>query len=390
MRFADVTLSAGPTAMAASTLAAMAAPMCYHYDPAFVEQYRRTEEKVGRVMRAGRADALLLHGEAVLGLEAAWRAAVRPGMHCLNLVSGVFGKGMGDWLRSGGAVVHEVATDYDDAIDPGEVERALREHPQVELVAVVYSETPSGTINPVWDIGPLAKRHGAVTLVDCVSAVGGMPFEADEWQLDICVAGAQKCLAGPPGISLLTVSQDGWELIARNPQAPRASYLSLLDWKEQWLGEGRFPFTPSIAEVRGVDAACDLVLAEGIEAAVARHTLAAASARAGALAMGLSLWPRHEEIMSTCVTAVRLPEGSSDAVVQRHAVERYGVMLSGGHGAGSLMRIGHMGEMTRSLYPLTGLAALGRTLFDLGVKLDVGAGLEAALQVLSAALQPAD
>ena len=145
-----------------------------------------------KVMKAESAEALIMHGEAVLGLEAAWRATVRPGMHVLNLVSGVFGKGMGDWLRMSQGVVHEIVVGYDDAIDPAAVEEYLDAHPEIELVCVVYSETPSGILNPVDKIGPICRAHGAVTIVDCVSAVGGMPFEADGWQLDICVAGARN------------------------------------------------------------------------------------------------------------------------------------------------------------------------------------------------------
>jgi pyridoxamine--pyruvate transaminase len=363
----------------------MGSPMCYHYDPAFLEQYRRTEAKAAKVMRAEKADTLLMHGEAILGLEAAWRAVVRPGMHCLNLVSGVFGKGMGDWLRMSDGVVHELAVSYDDAIDPAAVEQALKEHPETELVAVVYSETPSGTLNPVDQIGPIAKAHGAITIVDCVSAVGGMPFEADAWQLDVCVAGAQKCLSGPPGITLMSVSQDAWDVIAKNPGAPRWSYMSMLDWKEQWLQSGHFPFTPSIAEVRGLEAVCDALLAEGHEASFKRHAIAARACRAGARAMGLELWPRRDEIMSTCVTAIKLPSDLTDAQVRSHVIERYGVMVSGAHGAGNLIRLGHMGKTARSMYPIAGLAALGHGLRDLGMKVDVGTGLEAALDIVAAA-----
>ena len=382
-RIADITLSAGPTPIEAPTLAAMGAPMPYHYDPAFLEEYRAIEEAVGRTMHAGDCDVVLLQGEAVLGLEAAWRALVRPGMSCLNLVSGPFGKGMGAWLRAGGATVHQVEVDYRDAVRAEQVEEAHERYPEVELLALVHSETPCGTLNPAEQIGPLARSRGVVTLVDCVSSVAGMPFQADGWQLDVCVAGAQKCLAGPPGISMLTVSPQAWDLIARNPEAPRGSYLSLLDWKERWIDGGHFPFTPSISDVRGLGAACRAFLEEGEEAAFARHQLAAGCCREGARAMGLELWPVRDEVMSTCVTAVKLPDGLDDLTVRQHIRERYGVMLSGGHGAGRLMRIGHMGAMARSLYPLAGLAALGRGLADLGADVRVGEGLERALAIMS-------
>ena len=102
--------------------------------------------------------------------------------------------------------------------------------------------------------------------------------------------------------------------------------------------------------------------------------------------MGLELWPRSEEVTAACVTAITVPNGLSDAQVRDHCRERYGVMISAGQGAGNLVRIGHMGPSARSLFPVVGLAALGRTLADLGVPTKVGDGVEAALEVLS---QPA-
>ena len=381
MKPADFTISAGPTTVWPEVLAAMGRPVMYHYDPAFLEIFARTVEKAARVFQT-QEDVILFQGEAVGALEAAGRACVRPGMAVLNLRSGVFGKGMGEWLRQWGATVHEVSVPFDDAVSVEAVEEALSDHPDVELVAVVHSETPSGTLNPVAEIGPLARAHGAVTLVDCVSSLGGMPFAADEWQLDMCVAGAQKCLSGPTGITPLTVSSRAWELIEKNSSAPRWSYLSLLDWRESYLRRGRFPFTPSISDVFGLEACLDVVLAEGLGGSIAQHTVAARACRAGARAMGLRLWPRSEAVMSTCTTAIALPDGLNDSHVREHVRSRYGVQISAGHGAGNLVRIGHMGVTARSLYPVVGLAALARGLVDLGVQLDVGAGLETALEHL--------
>jgi pyridoxamine---pyruvate transaminase len=378
------TLSAGPTMAPPEVLAAQSAPITYHYDPAFLEAFRRTERKVAELFRT-KQDILLMQGEAVLGLEAAARSLVRPDMPVLNLVSGVFGKGMGYWLTGFGAQLHELEVGYDDAVDPEDVERFLADHPEIELVTVVHCETPSGTLNPVAEIGPIAKRHGALTLVDCVSSLGGMPIWPDEWQLDVCVAGPQKCLAGPPGMSLMTVSEDAWKSIQDNPAAPRASFLSMLDWKEQWRESGKFPFTPSVVDVHGVEAACDVILAEGLEASFERHSRAAAACRAGANAMEIDLWPASEEICAPCVTALAVPEGLTDTQVRDHCRERYGVMVSGGQGAGNLVRIGHMGPAAESLYPVVGLAAIGRTLLDLGAPVKLGDGLEAALHALSEA-----
>jgi pyridoxamine--pyruvate transaminase len=182
------------------------------------------------------------------------------------------------------------------------------------------------------------------------------------------------------------VSEAAWERIRANPAAPRASFLSMLDWKEQWLEGEKFPFTPSVSDVHGVEAACDELLEEGLEASIERHERSAAACWAGVRAMGLELWPRSEEIAAACVTAIAVPNGLTDKQVRDHCRGHYGVMISGGQGAGNLVRLGHMGPSARSLYPVVGLAALGRTLADLGVAVKTGDGVEAALDVLS---QPA-
>jgi pyridoxamine--pyruvate transaminase len=184
----------------------------------------------------------------------------------------------------------------------------------------------------------------------------------------------------------MTVSEAAWERIRANPAAPRASFLSMLDWKEQWLEGGKFPYTPSVVDVHGVEAACDELLEEGLAASIARHELAARACRAGAQAMGLELWPRSEAIAAACVTAIAVPNGLTDVQVRDHCRERYGVMTSGGQGAGNLVRIGHMGVSARSLYPVVGLAAIGRTLTDLGATVSVGVGVEAAMEVLAGEL----
>jgi pyridoxamine--pyruvate transaminase len=382
MRDPDFTLSAGPTMAYPEVLAAQGRQITYHYDPAFIELFRRTEQKVAEIFLT-QNDVLLMQGEAVLGLEAAARGLVRPGTPVLNLVSGVFGKGMGYWLKDFGAELHELEVPYNDSVDPGDVERYLDEHPEIELLTVVHSETPSGTLHDVAAIGPMCRARGVLTIVDCVSSVGGIEWRTDDWQIDVAVGAAQKCLGGPPGITLMTVGEAAWERLRANPAAPRASFLSMLDWKEQWIDGEKFPFTPSVVDMHGIDACCDVLLAEGLDASIARHSRAARACRAGVRAMGLELWPRSEEVTADCVTAVTVPNGLTDVQVRAHCRERYGVMISGGQGAGNLVRIGHMGPTASSLYPVVGLTALGRTLADLGVSVKIGDGVDAALEVLS-------
>ncbi|HVC83713.1 MAG TPA: alanine--glyoxylate aminotransferase family protein [Solirubrobacteraceae bacterium] len=388
MRAPEFTLTAGPTMASPRVLAALGSPVIFDYDPVFLERFRDTERLLAEAYRTTN-DVVLMQGEAVLGLEAAARGLVTPGMRCLNLVSGVYAAWFGDWLREYGAEVSELRVPYDEALDPAAVERALADDGPFELVSIVHSETPSGIENPLAAIGPLAHAHGALMLADVVSSLGGTALEIDEWKVDLAVAGPQKCLAGPPGMSLVTVSPRAWEAIEANPAAPRGSFLSLLDWKDKWIDGGRvaFPYTPSVSDVNGVHAALGELLDDGVDASVERHARAARATRAGVRGLGLELWPRSDAYAANCVTAVRAPAGVAVPELLSHVRERYGVMLSGGYGElkTEVVRLGHMGPASRSLYPLVAVAAFGRGLADLGVAVDLGAGAQAVMDVLGEA-----
>jgi len=392
MREPQFTLTAGPTMASPKVLAALGAPIIFDYDPVFLELFQDTERMLAEAFQTT-GDVVLMQGEAVLGLEAAARGVVREGMRCLNLVSGVYAAWFGDWLRAFGAELHEVRVPFDEAIDPDDVKLALERNGPFELISIVHSETPSGVENPLAPVGQLAGEHGALLLADVVSSLGGTELAVDDWHVDIAVAGPQKCLAGPPGMSLMAVSDRAWQALESNPAAPRGSFLSLLDYKHRWIDGGReaFPYTPSVVDVRGVHAALAEVLEEGLATSIERHAAAARATRAGVQAMGLELWPRSESYAANCVTAVRLPDGVQTTELLGHIRERYGVMLSGGYGElkHELIRLGHMGPASRSLYPLVAVAALGRGLVDLGAHADVGAGCEAALASLAGSPQGA-
>jgi pyridoxamine---pyruvate transaminase len=360
--------------------------MIFDYDPVFQERFRETERLVAELFQTTK-DVVLMQGEAVLGIEAAARGVVTPGLKCLNLVSGVYAKWFGAWLRDYGAEVVEVEVPYDEALDPAQVREELERHGDFALVALVHSETPSGVENPLAEIGPMAKDAGALMFADVVSAVGGTELLTDEWGVDIAIGGPQKCLAGPPGMSLCVISEDAWAAIERNPNAPRGSFLSLLDWRDTWIKGGRvkYPYTPSVSDVNGVHAAVGECLDDGLDEVIARHATAARACREGVKAMGLELWPRSEDYAAHCVTAIRCPEGAEVKPTLSHIREGYGVMLSGGYGelTERLFRLGHMGPGARSLYPVVAVSAFGRGLLDLGVDVDLAAGVEATLGVLS-------
>ncbi len=381
-----LTLATGPVDAYSQVLRALSRPVLYDYDPAFLGFYESVVEKLRSALRT-RHMPVILHGEPVLALEAGAASLIGRKDVVLNLVSGVYGAGFGFWAKRYCAELLEIRVPFDEVIDPARVAEMLKARPDITIVSVCHHDTPSGTINPVKEIGRIAAGHGAYLLVDAVSSFGGMDIDPDTCQADLFVTGPNKCLGCPPGLSLVGVIPRAWEKMKKNPDAPRDSILSILDWEYAWRRDRPFPFTPSVAEINGLDAALDLYLAEGPERVWERHALSAQACRAGVLAMGLRLWPADERTASPTTTAIRIPESIEDAALRAAVRARYGVVFSAGRGEtlGKLLRIGHMGPTAQPIYAVMAVAALGGALNTLGSSVDVGAGVAAALEVINAA-----
>jgi pyridoxamine--pyruvate transaminase len=280
----------------------------------------------------------------------------------------------------------EIEVPYNEAIDPATVAEAFRKRPDIKIVSLVHHDTPSGTINPAREIGKIVRDNGGFLIVDAVSSFAGMDIHPEDCAADIFITGPGKCLGGAPGLTIMAVSDRAWKHMEANPKAPRASVLSLLDWKEAWRHDRPFPFTPSIAEVNGLDAALDQYLEEGPALVWHRHALTARACRAGLNAMGLELWAKSESIASPTTTAVRIPAGLTDADIIGAARKQFGVVLSAGRGEtkGKLIRIGHMGPVAEPIYAVVALTALAGALRQLGRKTDLGRGVDAAMAVVEA------
>jgi pyridoxamine--pyruvate transaminase len=377
------TLTGGPAGATPATLAALGRPILHHLDPAFGALYEETVDRLQLAFGTS-LSPVILQGEAVVGLEAAAASLIGADDVVLNLVSGMYGRGYGHWARRHAREVIEIEAPYDSAVPAASVADALRARPDITIVSVVHCETPSGTVNDLDAIGPAVASHGALLIVDAVSSWGGMRCDFTAWQADLVVVGPQKCLGGPAGLSLLHVSEAAWAHMAANPRAPRGSILSILDWRDAHLASAPFPFTPSISDIYGLHACLGQYLAEGPGAVQRRHAAAAAAARAGAQALGLTLWAADPAVRSDTVTAVRMPAGVDEAQVRARARADSGVMLSGGQGdfAGTVLQIGHLGPGAYPLSPVIALVAIGRALRSLGAAADIGAAVEAAVATL--------
>ena len=383
MHWPRMNLASGPVEVPPRTLRDIGKPVLYHYDPAFIEFFAETTELAKQVFRT-EYDVVIMQAEAILGLEAAAASLIRPGDKVLNLVSGVFGKWFEDFIHRYGGETIELAVAYNEAIDPQAVRDALNANPGVKFLSVVHSETPSGTINPLKEIGAIAKEFGVLTMVDSVSGLGGEVMSPEEWNLDVVVVGPQKCLGGTPGLSLISISPAAWEAMESVKDPLRASFLSILDWRETWLKQHRFPYTPSVSEMYALQSTLAQNLEEGMEHVAWRHQTIAKATRAAVKALGLELWAASEAIAAPCVTAVKTPSGVSDKAIIEAMRQRYGVTISPGYGAlnGKLLRLGHMGMAAHPTMMAAQLAVFERALNDVGHPVKLGTGVGAAMEAI--------
>ncbi|MCJ7997302.1 alanine--glyoxylate aminotransferase family protein [Rhizobium cremeum] len=378
------TLTTGPVNCYPEVLQALGKPVLYDQDPTFLQTYERVNLKAQAAFASANVP-VILQGEPVLALEAVGASALSEEDVVLNLASGVYGDGYRSWLEPHAREYLEIRVPFNEVIDPASVAAMLAARPEIAVVTVCHHDTPSGTINPVKEIGEIVASSKAIFVIDAVSSFGGMEIMPEDVKADIFVAGPNKCLGCPPGLSLLAVSDKGWAKMKRNPNAPRGSILSILDWEDAWKREKPFPFTPSVAEINALEAALDLYLAEGPGTVWARHALTARACRAGIKAMGLELWAASEDFASPTTTAIRLPEGIDETALRQTMREVYGVVISAGRGAtfNRLVRIGHMGPTARPIYALIAVTALGSAIARMsGKPCDVGAGAAAVMAVI--------
>ncbi|MEV0370233.1 aminotransferase class V-fold PLP-dependent enzyme [Streptomyces sp. NPDC050636] len=359
------------------------APVLLDLPPLDAAHFARIEDKVAALLRT-RCDVVAMQGEALLPLEACIRSAVRPGSTALNIITGPYGETFGGWLRSCGAEVVTISAPFTGAVSPQQVADALREHREIDFVSLVHAEAATGNTNPVAEIGAVAREHGALLMLDAVASVGAEPLLTDEWGVDLCVIGGQKALAGPAGVSAVSVSARAWERIAANEQAPRRSYLSLTDWKERWIDGGRtvLPHAPAQLEMLALEQAVDRVESEGLDMVIRRHRAAAAAVRAGVRALGGPVpYVIRDEDAAPAATTVRAPVDLDAREVVSAALAADGsvpLQAAAGALAKEMIRVNHYGRAADRAVVLASLAALAAGLRALGADVEEDAATGAA------------
>ncbi|MBU8907310.1 pyridoxal-phosphate-dependent aminotransferase family protein [Desertibacillus haloalkaliphilus] len=369
----------GPSDVHPRVLRAMTTPLLGHLDPAFLTLMNETMELLREVYQTNHQVTIPMSGTGSAGMETIFVNLVEPGDTVIVGVNGLFGTRMVDVAERCGATVVSVSADWGDTIEPAAIEKALEEHPQAKLVAVVHAETSTGVRQPLQQISEIVHRHNSLFVCDMVTSLGGIPTDIDKLQIDAAYSGTQKCLSAPPGLAPVTLSEQAVDVIRNRKTKVQSWYLDLSMIQNYWSDERSYHHTAPITMIYALRESLRLITEEGVDQVFDRHKRNGLALHDGLEAMGLELLVDKEYRLYQ-LTSVCIPEGVNDTQVRKDLLDDYGLEIGGGLGElkGKVWRIGLMGYNANPNKVTLVLTALGSALRKQGVDVNVAAGIEAA------------
>ncbi len=369
----------GPVPVAPAILRAMSKNMINHRGKEFSAIYTESRQILAELFGT-KNDVFILSGSGSCAMEAAIGNVIDEKDTLVTIENGKFGERFREIGERYGKV-NPVKFDWTkgESIELDKVENALAEG--AKAVTLVHNDTSVGIKNPAKEVGELAKKYGALFIMDGVTTIGGDEVLADKWGVDIAVVGSQKCIGAPPGLSAISVSEKAWESLVKKPPY----YMDLKAYRKSANREvAETPYTPAIPLFFAMHEALRIVREEELENRIKRHARFAEAIRAAAGAMNVEMFPRLNKYSSysNTVTAMKIPDGIDDKKL-RGGIKELGVQVSGGQGPldGRIFRIGSMGNISK-LDILSTIQAVEIVLYRNGVVKDIGQGIDAASGIL--------
>jgi alanine-glyoxylate transaminase/serine-glyoxylate transaminase/serine-pyruvate transaminase len=335
----------GPTNVDPAVLDAMSRPMLGHLDPVLHEILLDVVGLLRRVYRMPDGLVLPLHCTGTAGMETGIANLLEPGDEVIVAQCGFFGRRISEIARRHGAEVITVDADWGESVPNEALMEKLDRHPDARMVAVVHAETSTGVEHPLAELGAALRDRDTLLMADCVTSLAGVPLEVGAWGVDFAYSCTQKCLAAPPGMSPIAVSERAVaRLRARRTPVPFSFDLLLLEkyWVER---PAAYHHTAPILSIYALHEALCGALREGLEERWARHAEAARHLRSELETRGLQVLADPEHRLAP-LTAVRVPEGVDGKAVQGRLLRDHGIEIGGGLGpdAPAMWRIGLMGR----------------------------------------------
>ncbi len=372
-------LTPGPTPIPESVLAIGSMPMVHHRTPAFESLFREVESGLQWLFQT-KNEVLILSASGSGAMDAAISNLFKKGDTVLTLNAGKFGERWTKIAQAYGLNPREIKVAPGQSITAAQVEKELAAAPGCKAVLFQASETSTGVKLPVKEICATARKHGAISVVDAITALGVFDLPMDSWGIDVLITGSQKALMTPPGLAFIALSESAWKL-ADASDLPR--FYFDLKRERKAVPKAQTAWTPSISLVQMLHQSLKLIQEEGRDQLFARHALLANATRAAVKALGLELLAT--DAPSDAVTAVKVPSSITDGKqILKILRDELGVTIVGGQEEleGKIFRLSHLGYCDR-FDVVTAIAALELTLSKLGHKVQFGQGVGAALQVFN-------
>ena len=371
----------GPTNVPNRVMRAMLAPVINHRSEDFVELYTDVVSKTQRVFET-QNDVVALSASGTGAVEASVVNMVRKGDKVIVPVNGEFSGRLAQLIEWQGAQTVRIETPPGQNDTLEQVREAFDNNEDVKAFYVVHNETSTGTMVKYLDrIKDLTSRNDAFYIVDSVSLLGGSPLRVDKWGVDVCVTGAQKAIAAPPGISPISVGARAKKHMQANP--PPTLYFNLARYFKYYEESRHTPFTPALPVMYAYREALSIMLEEGLENVFARHSACSEALYSGLSALGLTPFAREQD-RSVSIVALNYLDGLEDKVFRGTLAEKFKVLVAGGFGdlKGKVFRVGCMGEVG-PYHVMRTISSIAATLAMMGRPADAQAGLAAAEGQLS-------
>lgn len=371
-------LTPGPTPIPPEVAQKESLPIIHHRTSEFEKVFAEVSEGLKYIFQT-KNDVFSIASSGTGAMEASVINILSPGDEALVASCGNFGERWSKILEAYGLKPVKIEAQWGKAVNPSDVEKALKQNPKIKAVYTTFTETSTGVVNDLKALGEVVSKTDAVLVVDAISGLGGQDLRTDEWKIDVVVSGSQKGLMLGPGLSFVCLSPKAWKLVEQS-KLPKFYF----DFKKmkKTFAERQTPFTPAVTLLVALAEAIKMIKEKGLENVYKDSNLLARATRAGMKAIGFELFC---ESPCDVVTAASVPAGVEGGKIVKLLREKYGVSIAGGQGAlkGKIIRFAHMGYIGKADI-LVGFSCLEMVLTELGYKFEKGKSVAAAEEVLIA------
>jgi alanine-glyoxylate transaminase/serine-glyoxylate transaminase/serine-pyruvate transaminase len=368
----------GPGDVDEDVLASLATPVIRHYGPEWLEIYHETQGLLKQVFKT-QNEIFFVPGPATSLMDMALGSLLASGEKIIVGQNGFFGERLANIARGYGLQTILLEAPLGEPLDPDELSRLLKQHPEAKVVALVHHETGTTVMNPLRQLARLASQAGKTVVVDAVSSLGGADVRVDDWGIDVCVTTPNKCLEAVPGIGFISVSPRAWQLVDSQEPTNHGWYLNLKTWRYYATEWGAWHPTPVTLPTNVILAARTSLLKiveMGLEAHFEKYRQASNAVRQGLRSIGFEMFVK-DEFASPIVTGVcRRTEFELDEMSQ-WLVDQHEMAIGGGLGelSDKMFRVGHLGKAATREYLIDFLFAMEQFLRFKGILVPIGASL---------------